>query len=139
MVAIDALKKSGRLLELGCFACHLHLYLNPALIAVPGDTLIPEISDLLIGPQCQAVNAEPATRSGPDRTLNLRGWGLVRLPSVSCARAGSVQRNLHTHTALPVYSAVRTVDPADAGAGVERPAGEILQQDRAFERRVQAI
>ena len=38
MVTIDALKNAGRLLELGCFACHLHLYVNPALIGVPGDT-----------------------------------------------------------------------------------------------------
>ena len=59
MVTIDALKKSGRLLELGCFNCRLHLNLDPALIAVPGDTPIPEISDLLICPQCRAVNAEP--------------------------------------------------------------------------------
>ena len=38
MVAIDALKSSGKQLELGCFACHLHVYVDPALIAVLGDT-----------------------------------------------------------------------------------------------------
>ena len=42
MVTIDALKKSGKLLELGCLNCRLHLYLDLSLIAVRGDTPIPD-------------------------------------------------------------------------------------------------
>ena len=57
---IEDLIKRGNLLELGGFAYHLHLCVDPALIAVPGDTPIPEISDLLICPQCWVVNSEPS-------------------------------------------------------------------------------
>ena len=76
MVTIDALKKSGVRLKLGRFACHPHLYVDPTLIAVPGGTPIPEISDLLICPQRRADNTKPGH---PICRRHVR-WGIGGVP-----------------------------------------------------------
>ncbi len=58
-VTIGDLIESGRRLELGCYACDLHIYVDPREIPVAPATTIPTLSEMLTCPQCKAENAEP--------------------------------------------------------------------------------
>ncbi len=56
------LVSTGKQLEIGCHACNLHIYLDPSILAVPADTPVPAVCDLLMCPQCKSQNAEPGYR-----------------------------------------------------------------------------
>ena len=58
-VTLGDLRQLGKLLELGCYACRLHLYVDPADIALPEDLAVPDACDFLKCPQCRAENSEP--------------------------------------------------------------------------------
>ena len=58
-VTIEQLRHAGKALEIGCYRCKLHIYVDPAAIPVPNGTPVPGVSDLLRCPQCASVNAEP--------------------------------------------------------------------------------
>ena len=58
-VTLGGLRQDGKLLELGCYECRLHMYVDPALIALPDPTPVPAICDRLKCPQCGVENAEP--------------------------------------------------------------------------------
>lgn len=58
-VTIGCLIESGKLLEIGCYGCSFHAYVDPADISVPAKTPVPTLSELLKCPQCRAENSEP--------------------------------------------------------------------------------
>ena len=58
-VTLGDLRQDGKLLELGCYACRLHIYIDPAVIALPAATPVPAACDLMKCPQCGAENPEP--------------------------------------------------------------------------------
>ena len=58
-VTLDDLITLGKRLEIGCFVCRLHIYIDCADLLLPGETAVPDIAGLLRCPQCGAENAEP--------------------------------------------------------------------------------
>lgn len=58
-VTLDDLIVSGKRLEIGCFTCSLHLYVDCSILVLPGTTAVPDIAELLRCPQCGAENEEP--------------------------------------------------------------------------------
>ena len=58
-VTISDLIDQAKLLELGCYTCRLHLYIDPAVLHLPGATAVPAAADHIKCPQCKAVNREP--------------------------------------------------------------------------------
>ena len=50
-VTLGDLRQNGKLLELGCYACRLHLYVDPADIALPAHLAVPAACDFLKCPQ----------------------------------------------------------------------------------------
>lgn len=57
-VTLGDLIASCRYLEIGCHVCRLHLYIDPAVVSLPGTIPVPDVCDLLKCPQCGAVNVE---------------------------------------------------------------------------------
>ena len=58
-VTLGDLRRNRKMLEFGCYACRLHIYIDPADIALPAELPVPAASDLLKCPQCRAENFEP--------------------------------------------------------------------------------
>lgn len=58
-VNLYELSTTGKVIELGCLQCGLHLFIDAAKIGAPMVTEFPALSQLLKCPQCKAVNAEP--------------------------------------------------------------------------------
>lgn len=46
-------------LEIGCFTCRLHLFIDASILVLPGDVAVPDVAGYLRCPQCGAENQEP--------------------------------------------------------------------------------
>ena len=57
-VTLSDLIRGGKRLEFGCYACQLHMYVDPSAIALPTETPVPAVAGELRCPQCKAVNTE---------------------------------------------------------------------------------
>ena len=58
-VTLNDLVVLRKRLELGCFACRLHLYIDASILKLPGGIAVPDVAALLRCPQCGAENREP--------------------------------------------------------------------------------
>lgn len=76
----DLIERDG-CLEFGCFACRIHLYVDPRAILLPPETAIPDVSDSLRCLQCGVVNKE-------------KGYPLWTRPDARPPRMGADARSM---------------------------------------------
>ncbi len=75
MVTLEDLMRAGRRLEVGCFACHYHGYVDPAAIALAPDTPTPFAGDRMGCPRCGARNREKGYPLWSRPDARQPGWG----------------------------------------------------------------
>ena len=59
MFTIGDLIERSKALEIGCYFCGLHLFVDPAKVILPKHTPVPAVCNSLKCPQCKSVNVEP--------------------------------------------------------------------------------
>ncbi len=85
MVALQDLIRSGQLLELGCYACKRHAYIDASCFDVPSQTPSFKVCDAIACPACGVRNAEPGFPlwSRPDARPPTLALGRFAYPSTA--------------------------------------------------------
>ena len=60
-VTIADLIAADKMMEIGCYVCKLHMYVDACLLAVPDDTPVPQVCDHIgcPNPECGMRNPKP--------------------------------------------------------------------------------